>query len=78
MRPQAAQAEYFPDIQSSGEKVITAAAPLDWVRNRGGTLARDEVRAAAALAGGHDVITRDLRSFPRVPRLKASKGKTAC
>jgi tRNA(fMet)-specific endonuclease VapC len=30
----------------------------------------DLMIAATALAGGHDVITRDLRSFPRVPGLK--------
>ena len=26
--------------------------------------------AATALANGHEVVTRDLRSFPRVPGLK--------
>jgi tRNA(fMet)-specific endonuclease VapC len=30
----------------------------------------DLMIAATALARGHDVITRDLRSFPRVPGLK--------
>ena len=30
----------------------------------------DLMIAATALAGGHDVVTRDLRSFPRVPGLK--------
>jgi tRNA(fMet)-specific endonuclease VapC len=33
----------------------------------------DLMIAATALAGGHDVITRDARSFPRVPGLKSSK-----
>jgi predicted nucleic acid-binding protein len=30
----------------------------------------DLMIAATALAKGHEVVTRDLRSFPRVPGLK--------
>ena len=34
----------------------------------------DLMIAAIALANGHEVVTRDLRSFPRVPGLKWVKG----
>jgi predicted nucleic acid-binding protein len=30
----------------------------------------DLIIASTALSGGHDVVTRDLRSFPRVPGLR--------
>jgi tRNA(fMet)-specific endonuclease VapC len=43
-------------------------APLSAAGNR--LPVEDLMIAATALAKGHDVVTRDLRSFPRVPGLK--------
>ena len=43
-------------------------APLSAAGNR--LPIEDLMIAAIALARGHDVVTRDLRSFPRVPGLK--------
>jgi predicted nucleic acid-binding protein len=43
-------------------------APLSAAGNR--LPVEDLMIAATALANGHDVVTRDLRSFPRVPGLK--------
>ena len=43
-------------------------APLSAAGNR--LLVEDLMIAATALANGHEVVTRDLRSSPTVPRLK--------
>ncbi|HXJ19552.1 MAG TPA: PIN domain-containing protein [Polyangia bacterium] len=43
-------------------------APLSAAGNR--LPVEDLMIAATALANGHEVVTRDLRSFPRVPGLK--------
>lgn len=61
----------FPIVafdEAAARVFASVDAALTAVGNR--LAVEDLMIAATALAKGHDVITRDLRSFPRVPGLK--------
>lgn len=54
------------------EAAARVFASVDAALTAGGSrlAVEDLMIAATALAGGHDVVTRDTRSFPRVPGLR--------
>lgn len=61
----------LPFDEPAARIFATIDATLSAAGNR--LAVEDLMIAATALARGHDVVTRDLRSFPRVPGLKWSR-----
>ncbi|MES1204488.1 MAG: PIN domain-containing protein [Pseudomonadota bacterium] len=64
----------FP-VLAFDEPAARVFASIDAVLSAAGNrlAVEDLMIAATALAGGHEVVTRDLRSFPRVPGLRWSR-----